>query len=183
MPGIVCLADKVAYSITNRLGQVDMGYELGSMGLLEFSLSSGDDVTGITVNGGQIMNGNEAWDTDVDTTVQNIVDNINGYSGTSGYRAERAPHIGTDTIKIFEVVATETNAYDIVATVTGGGSGTELMKLKGGIDIGLTKALLATVSDKLHFANSANKATKVAGTAVLGNASTGNTNADVTEVS
>jgi len=184
-PRVICLSPTVQYKINNRLGSVYAGYELGSMGKMQFTgMGVGSSIDSLTVNGVEQLSASVLWNTDLDTTMDDLVAEINSNVAATDYRAERAPNEGVSFIKIFEVVATETNAYTLAATVTGGGAGTEVHKLKGGIDLGITKGLMNVVADKLHFSNSTNKTTKVAGTAVLGNASTGNTAGNsVTEVS
>jgi len=185
-PAVVCLSPSVDYKIVNPKGKVFMGYELGSVGKITFTgLGGGSSIDTLNVAAVDILTGPVSWNTDLDTTMDDLVADINSNSGVSGYRAERSPEDSIGVIKIFEVIADETSNDALTATFTGGGAYTSI-NIKGGVELGLTKALLNTTAKDLHFSDNAtaNPTTKVAGIAVLENASTGNTvNNSVTEVS
>lgn len=182
-PRVICLASKVIYEIANRLGQVQVGYELGSDGYFQLSGGGGtDEISDITVDGVSIMSGAEVWDTNLTTTLQNVIDNINAHTSAPNYTAEFYPGIA-DTVRVREVTNAGSTALAIVVTVTDNGGGLTLefeRDVKGGADLGVTKAIVTAAAAKLHFADGAsNKSSdNIVPAAVLDEEATGNVGAN-----
>lgn len=87
-----------------------------SSGSVELTGGGSGSVEGITVNSVAIMSGAEAFDTDLGTTAQNVVDNINAYTSTPNYTATR----DGQTINIFGEVAdgADPNGFVVASSAT-----------------------------------------------------------------
>ena len=84
-------------------------------GSVELTGGASGSVDGITVNAVAIMSGVEVFDTDLPTTAQNVVDNINAHISTPNYTAT----LSGSTILITSVVSgTGVNGFAVVSTVT-----------------------------------------------------------------
>lgn len=87
-----------------------------SQGSVELTGGASGSVDGITVNGVQIMSGAEAFDGDLDTTAQNVVDNINAFTSSPNYTATRT----NSTINIFAATALgdSPNGFAVVSSTS-----------------------------------------------------------------
>lgn len=90
--------------------------EVESTGTVTLNTGAAGSVDGITVNGVEIMSGAEAFDTDLDTTAQNVADNINTNTSTPDYSASATGAV--ITITYLGVDKTDSNGYVVVSSVT-----------------------------------------------------------------
>jgi len=84
-------------------------------GSVTLDTGASGSVTGITVNGVQVMSGAETFDTDLATTAENVAANITAFASTPNYTAVA---VGTEIVISAETESTVPNGYAVVSSAT-----------------------------------------------------------------
>lgn len=134
----ICMIGDTKYAFRNNAGgtacdvykntaagwtQVSLGYSMNftsggteyATGSVQLTGGGSGSVDGITVNGVQIMSGAEAYATDLNTTAQNVVDNINAHTSEPNYTATRSGSTITITA---DDGGTGPNGYTVTSSTT-----------------------------------------------------------------
>ena len=100
-----------------------------AVGSVELTAGASGSVNGITVDGVQIMSGAENFDTDLDTTAQNVANNINAFTSAPNYTATANGAIVTISASVLgggennnAVVSSATTITTSDTNMAGGGS-------------------------------------------------------------
>lgn len=105
---------------------------IAAFGSVELSGGRARSIDGITVNGIQIMSGAEVFDTDLNTTAQNVVDNINAFTSSPEYTASRIGAVITITrlvtgLNTFAILSSATTITTIDVNMHGGSNGIKVI--------------------------------------------------------
>ena len=95
---------------------VDLGYLPATKAYGEFQLTSGSSGA-IVVDVAGVLIGNTVFVADIETTIDNLINTINGNRDLTGWYAQK---VGTDTITIYSMkVGTDYNGLDVNVGISG----------------------------------------------------------------
>ena len=108
--------------------------KVSAIGSVELTGGASGSVDGITVDGSQIMNGAVPFNTDLPTTAQDVVDNINGFTSVPNYTAI----LNGNTIEIISATGGTVDNGFVVLSSTTTITSTDV-NLSGGLDVNTFK--------------------------------------------